>query len=114
MSKRSYNETMSVSEIFRTMDWGPAPESSAPAIEWLEAHGRKFGLFIGGKWVQPGEGQFFETLNPGNGKPLAQIAQAGKADIDAAVAAATRGLKEWQALGCHGRARFLYAIARHI
>lgn len=105
---------MSVTELFRTMDWGPAPESSSPATDWLESRSRKFGLFIGGKWVQPDSGQFFESLNPANGKPLAMIAQATKGDIDASVAAATNALSGWQAIGGHARARYLYAIARHI
>src|SRR5436305_131659 len=105
---------MSVTEIFRSMDWGPAPEGAGPGVEWLDAHDRKFGLFIGGKWVQPKENQFFETHNPSNAKPLAQIAQAGKADIDAAVQAAAKSQKEWWAIGPHKRARFLYAIARQV
>ena len=44
----------------------------------------------------------------------ADVAQASANDVDAAVDAAHRALKGWQALGCHGRARHLYAIARHI
>lgn len=105
---------MSVTEIFHTMEWGPAPEAAAPAVEWLESHERKFGLFIGGKWVQPESGQFFDTHNPANGKPIANIAQATKGDIDSAVAAAGKALPEWQKIGGHARARFLYAIARQV
>ena len=37
-----------------------------------------------------------------------------KADVDAAVAAASAALKKWQALSCNERARHLYAIARHV
>ena len=73
-----------VSEIFETMDYGPAPESSAPAIEWLEEHGRQFGLFIGGRWIDSQSGESFETINPATTEPLARIAQAGKADVDLA------------------------------
>ena len=40
-------------EIFKTMDYGPAPESPAAVNAWLDEHGRKFGLFINNKWVQP-------------------------------------------------------------
>src|SRR5579864_5589278 len=46
---RDYNEPVSVTEIFHTMDWGPAPESSGPAMDWLTEHDGKFGLFIGGE-----------------------------------------------------------------
>ncbi len=41
----------SVPEIFETMEYGPAPEAVAPAQAWLERHGGRFGLFIGGAWT---------------------------------------------------------------
>jgi aldehyde dehydrogenase (NAD+) len=103
----------SVPEIFQTMAYGPAPEGVGPINEWLEGHGRRFGLFIGGTWV-PGEGETFETLNPASGKPLAQLAQATPGEIDRAVRAARKAQPTWWALGGHGRARHLYAIARQI
>src|SRR2546421_398141 len=37
-----------VSEIFETMAYGPAPESDKPALEWIARHDGAFGLFIGG------------------------------------------------------------------
>ena len=77
----------SVPEIFQTMAYGPAPEGVGPATQWLEAHGRRFGLFIGGKWTSVG-GETFETLNPANGKPLARLTQATAADVDRAIRAA--------------------------
>ena len=103
-----------VAEIFRTLEYGPAPENAAPIDEWLDARHRTFGLFIGGQWVAPEAGETFETSNPATGQPIARIAQAGAADIDSAVAAARAALGDWTALGGHGRARWLYAIARHI
>ncbi len=103
----------SVPEIFQTMAYGPAPEGLGPVNEWLEGHGRRFGLFIGGTWV-PGEGETFQTLNPATGKPLAQLAQATPDEIDRAVRAARKAQPAWWALGGHGRARHLYAIARQI
>ena len=57
----------SIPEIFSTMAYGPAPEAVAPAEAWLEAHGRRFGLFIDGGWTEPGA-ETFETLNPATGK----------------------------------------------
>src|SRR5919108_5259320 len=103
----------SIPEIFNSMDYGPAPESAGPAVEWLDRHRRRFGLFIGGKWVE-GEGESFETVNPATGKPLARITQAGSADIDRAVQAARRAQPGWWNLGGHARARYIYAIARHV
>jgi aldehyde dehydrogenase (NAD+) len=103
---------MSVSEIFDRLDYGPAPEDAAPAHAWLDAHGRKFGHFIDGRFVE-GQGHF-ETVNPATGKILAHIAQALPADVDAAVDAARRALPRWSATPGHARARVLYAIARQI
>jgi aldehyde dehydrogenase (NAD+) len=103
-----------VAEVFRTLDYGPAPESAAPAHAWLDAHDRRFLHFIGGRWVEPADGEFFDTVNPASARPLARIAQGGASDVDAAVRAAAEALPAWRALGGHARARFLYALARHL
>ncbi|GBD32620.1 Putative aldehyde dehydrogenase AldA [bacterium HR33] len=103
-----------IAEIFETMEYGPAPESSAPALDWLERHGRSFGLFIGGQWVEPRSGETFDTVNPATGQPIARISQAGKEDVDLAVEAARRAQPGWYALGGHARARYLYAMARQV
>jgi aldehyde dehydrogenase (NAD+) len=103
-----------VAEIFETMEYGPAPESADPAQAWLEARGREILPFIGGAFRRPAVDEFFDTLNPGNGKPLARVAQGGAAEVDAAVAAARAAQPGWWALGGHGRARHLYALARHV
>ena len=103
----------SVPEIFQTMAYGPAPEGVGPVNAWLEGHGRRLGLFIGGVWTR-GEGESFETLNPATGKPIARLAQATEDEVDRAVRAARRAQPGWWALGGHARARYLYALARHI
>ena len=103
----------SIPEIFHSMSYGPAPEAAGRANEWLEKHGRCFGLFIDGEWTT-GKGQAFETLNPATAKPLAQLAQATDSEVDQAVRAAREAQPAWWALGGHGRARYLYAIAREI
>jgi aldehyde dehydrogenase (NAD+) len=103
-----------IPEIFESLEYGPAPESGKLAEEWLAAHGRRFGLFVGGAWRDPAEGEYLETTNPANRTSLAEVAQGGAADVDAAVAAALRGFEEWSAMSGHARARYLYAIARQI
>jgi aldehyde dehydrogenase (NAD+) len=105
---------MSIAEIFETLEYGPAPESASPALRWLEERGGTTLLFIDGEWRQPAEGEFFDTANPATGKPLARVAQGGAGDVDAAVRAARAALADWRALGGHGRARYLYAIARQV
>ncbi|MFQ5972585.1 MAG: aldehyde dehydrogenase family protein [Alphaproteobacteria bacterium] len=103
---------MSVAEYFETMDYGPAPESRARADAWLDQHKRRFDLFIGGRWVTPKSGERFDTIDPATRRHLATIAEAGAKDVDAAVRAARRAQPGWAALGGHGRARYLYALAR--
>ncbi|MBZ0127699.1 MAG: aldehyde dehydrogenase family protein [Rhodobacteraceae bacterium] len=103
---------MTIPGLFDSMEWGPAPESTAEAMAWLDTHERTFGLFIGGEFRAAQSGGGFDTRNPANGQVLARIAEAGAADIDVAVAAARKAQPKWQALGGHGRARHLYALAR--
>jgi len=103
-----------VSEIFETMAYGPAPESDKPALEWLERHGRAFGLFVGGRWTKGKNGDGFDVINPATTATLARVTQAGRADVDAAVAAARKAFPAWSALSGHARARHLYALARAV
>jgi aldehyde dehydrogenase (NAD+) len=101
-----------VSEIFKSMDYGPAPESDQPARHWLGKYEKVFGHFVNGEWTEPGE--TFDVINPANREGLARVTQGTKADVDAAVAAARAALPAWQALDGHARARYLYALARGI
>ena len=105
---------MQVSKIYKTMDYSPAPESPDLAIEWLKEHKSSFGLFINGKWRKPKSAAVFKTVNPANGKKLATITEARKAEVNAAVNSAKQAFPKWNALSGHERARYLYAIARQI
>ncbi|HEX4562764.1 MAG TPA: aldehyde dehydrogenase family protein, partial [Gemmatimonadales bacterium] len=104
----------SVAKIFETMEWGPAPEARGPALEWIKAHGDRFGLFIGGKWVTAAAGDGFDTINPATRDVLARVSQAGDEDVALAVKAAAGALPAWGALPGHARARHLYALARTV
>lgn len=101
---------MTVFEIFETMDYGVAPESTTEARNWIADRDRRFGHFIDGTFTEPSQG--FESRNPANGEMLATLSQATQADVDAAVGAARRAQSKWEGLKGHGRARYLYAIAR--
>ena len=103
-----------VSEIFETMAYGPAPESDKEALAWIARHGGEFGLFIGGGWTNGKGGELFDVINPATAKRLARVTQAGPADVDAAVAAARQALGSWSSLSGHARARHLYAVARAV
>lgn len=105
---------MDVKELFETMEYGPAPESSAAVQAWLEDHERRFGLFINNRWVFPDKAETYSSFNPASGEILAQTVQAGQAEVDAAVAAARQAFQSWSRTPDHLRARYLYAIARNI
>ena len=103
----------SVADIFETMAYGPAPESDASVRDWLERHQLgTFGHFIDGAFTK--YGRTFAVTNPATGAPLARVTQGTDADVDMAVLAARTALPRWQALGGHGRARHLYALARTV
>ena len=104
---------MSVMEIFETMEYGPAPEAAAPGLTWIKEH-EPFGLFINNQWTKPASGQYIESINPATGKQLTKVAAANSADVDAAVNAARTAFETWGKTPGHVRARYMYAIARHI
>ncbi|HQU68829.1 MAG TPA: aldehyde dehydrogenase family protein [Albidovulum sp.] len=101
----------SVSDILQTMDYGPAPEATGEVTAWLKARG-SFGHFIDGAFTKPG--QSFTTSNPATGEALAKVAQGSAEDIAAAVKSARAAQPGWAKLPGHERAKWLYAIARHI
>jgi aldehyde dehydrogenase (NAD+) len=98
-----------VREIFDSMAYGPAPESSTEALAWLANNG-DFGHWIDGAFTKAGTG--FATRNPATGKVLAQVTQGSASDVDAAVKAARRAQPKWAKLSGAARARHLYALAR--
>lgn len=106
------SEAMDIAEKYRTMEYGPAPESGQKVDQWLESNNRAFGHFIGGKFTRFDEAKSFESKNPANGEFLARVSQADAEDIGKAVGAARKAQKDWQRLGGHNRARYLYALAR--
>jgi aldehyde dehydrogenase (NAD+) len=105
---------MSVAEYFQTMDYAPAPEDDQPARAWLAKHDASFGHFIGGRWRASVSGESFTVHAPATGVALAQVAQGGAPDVDAAVAAARAAQPAWAAAGGAQRARHLYALARMV
>ena len=64
-----------VRDLFGSLSYGPAPESSAVANAWLDDHGRAFGHFIGNKWIKPEGRSFYDSINPATGEKLATTIQ---------------------------------------
>ncbi len=74
-----------------------------------------YDLFIGGKFIQPETGKYFDTINPSNEKPIAKIAEAGKSDVDKAVNAAHEAFeKRWNPLSPKERGKYVFRLARLI
>jgi phenylacetaldehyde dehydrogenase len=69
-------------------------------------------LFIGGKWVNALSGETFETLNPATGERLAEVASAGKEDVDRAVLAARKAFEfgPWSTMTPSLRGRLIWRI----
>lgn len=91
-------------------DYAPAPEDSknyviAPRHE----------LFIGGRFVAPHSGKYFDTINPATEEKLSEIAHGDAEDVDAAVKAARRAYENvWGKMPGRERGKYLYRIARII
>ena len=74
---------------------------------------RRYQLFIGGEWVDAESGQTFTTPNPATGQTLAEVAEADKADVDKAVAAARKAFEgKWAKVSARERGRLLYKLAQ--
>jgi len=57
----------------------------------------KYKNFIGGEWVEPSTGEYFENRNPARQSDLIGLwPRSGKEDVDRAVEAAQRGFEEWR------------------
>jgi len=69
-------------------------------------------LFIGGSWRDAADGRTFATLNPATGEPITEVAEAGPADVDAAVSAARAAFEagEWPAMDAADRGALLWRI----
>jgi phenylacetaldehyde dehydrogenase len=75
---------------------------------------RPRGLVIDGAERPAAAGRWFEVLNPATGEHLAEVAEAGRADVDAAVAAARAAQPGWAALPPGRRADLLWALGSRI
>ena len=79
---------MSIKEIFASMDYGTAPESTDMAEKWLTERDNTLLHYIDGEWQQPASGEFFDTTNPARNDVLAKVADGASEDTNRAVAAA--------------------------
>jgi aldehyde dehydrogenase (NAD+) len=91
-------------------DWtyAPAPEST-DHVTIKE----RYKLFINGRFVAPKSHTYFDTINPATEKKLAEVAEAGDADVNAAVRAARKASDTtWSKMPGRERGKYIYRIAR--
>jgi aldehyde dehydrogenase (NAD+) len=91
--------------------WAYAPAPESRDIVRLED---RYGLFVGGEFVEPKTGRWFTTIDPSTEEPLAEVAEAGAEDVALAVEAARDASTAWQALPGSVRAKYVFRIARQL
>ncbi|MDP9253629.1 MAG: aldehyde dehydrogenase family protein [Verrucomicrobiota bacterium] len=90
--------------------YAPAPEAS----NYIKIQTR-YQLFIGGKFLAPRSGKYFDSINPATEEKLTEIAEADARDVDLAVKSARRAHHNiWGKMSGRERGKYLYRIARLI
>ena len=96
------------SPVPSAFEYAPAPESRD--VVKLE---ERYGLFIGGEFVEPRSGEFHPSVSPSSEEELAGVAYGGAEDVDAAVVAARAAFENgWSSWPAAERAKVIYRIAR--
>jgi aldehyde dehydrogenase len=71
----------------------------------------RYGNFVGGRWVEPVEGRYFDNLSPINGRPICEVPRSGSTDVELALDAAHAAKESWGRTAPAERARILNAVA---
>jgi aldehyde dehydrogenase len=71
----------------------------------------RYGHFIGGEWVEPVKGAYFENISPVNGRPFTEVARGTAEDIEAALDAAHAAADAWGRTSLTERSNILLRIA---
>jgi aldehyde dehydrogenase len=74
----------------------------------------RYDNFIGGKFVPPVKGEYFDNISPIDGKVFTQAARSGKEDIDLALDAAHAAFTTWSKSSAASRSNLLIKIAQVI
>src|SRR5437868_4676433 len=91
-------------------EYAPAPESRS-----IVSLRESYGLFINGEFGPSVDGRAFKTISPATEEVLAEVTEAGPADVDRAVTAARKAYEHiWSAMPGRERAKYLFRIARII
>ncbi|HEX8957312.1 MAG TPA: aldehyde dehydrogenase family protein [Burkholderiaceae bacterium] len=87
-----------------------APGAAGAKIQY-QSH---YDNFIGGKWVAPAEGQYFDVITPISGGTYTKAARSSARDIDMAIDAAHKAADKWGRTSAAERAHVLLKIADRI
>ncbi len=91
-------------------DYDEAPQST-DHVEIKE----QYDLFIGGEFISPEKGRYFDSINPATEEILTSFAEATQQDIDKAVQAARKAYsKTWSQLEAKERGKYIFRLARLI
>ncbi len=85
----------------------PAPNTPESPVQYKE----KYDNFIGGEWVPPVNGEYFENPSPVNGRVFTKVARSQKEDIELALDKAHQAKEKWGNTSVAERSRILLKIA---
>ncbi|TXH62075.1 MAG: aldehyde dehydrogenase family protein, partial [Burkholderiaceae bacterium] len=86
------------------------PNTAGAPVEFK----RQYDNFIGGKFVKPADGQYFDVITPISGKVYTQAARSNERDVELALDAAHAAAAKWAATSPAERANVLLKIADRI
>jgi aldehyde dehydrogenase (NAD+) len=106
-----------MADVEKRQDRFPVPSAfeyaGAPESREIVRLEERYGLFVGGEWVEPRSAEFQASVSPATEEPLAEVAYAGAEDVDLAVSAARDAYENgWSDLSASARAKYLFRIAR--
>src|SRR5580658_9079124 len=74
----------------------------------------RYGNYIGGRWVEPASGQYFENVTPVTGKVFCEIPRSNAQDIERALDAAHAARESWGQTSATHRANIMNQIAQRM
>jgi aldehyde dehydrogenase len=95
-------------EVVMTVYAAPGTSGSSVSVE------PRYGNFIGGEWVPPAKGQYFENPSPLTGRAFAEVARSTGEDVETALDAAHGAKRAWGQTSAAERANILNKIADRI
>src|SRR6201996_7542725 len=75
---------------------------------------KQYENYIGGRWVEPVEGRYFDNVTPVTGKLLCRVPRSGAADVEKALDAAHKAKAAWGRTSVTERSNLLIRIAQVI